>query len=52
MFQQGTTTNGGEAGDGGAAHRWSAEEMALFHAALLEHGKDFNQVAQRVSILP
>ena len=35
--------------DAGAGPRWSADEMTLFHAALAEHGKDFNLVAQRVS---
>ena len=35
--------------DAGAGPRWSADEMPLFHAALAEHGKDFNLVAQRVS---
>ena len=28
---------------------WTPEEMAVFHAALLQHGKDFPQVAQHVS---
>ena len=30
-------------------NNWTPEEMAVFHAALLQHGKDFPQVAQHVS---
>ena len=29
-------------------NNWTPEEMAVFHAALLQHGKDFPQVAQHV----
>ena len=29
--------------------QWTLEEMAIFDAALAQHGKDFSQVAQNVS---
>ena len=31
-------------------NNWTPEEMAVFHAALLQHGKDFPQVAQHVNL--
>ena len=45
LFTQGPCDEGQD-----RLQRWTLEEMAVFDAALAQHGKDFPQVAQNVMV--